>query len=162
MTCLKAAVLAASVLFLSPVLAQDQPAASKPADNMQIMVEKVRADKKLLVANNMKLTEQEAQGFWPLYDSYQKDLQALNQRLEKVLKEYAELYNAGSVPDATAKTLWNEYMSIEEGEVQLKRSYVPKLEKALPMNKVVRYLQLETKVRSAIKYDMAKRIPLVE
>src|SRR5688572_25607345 len=134
MTCLKAAVLAASVLFLSPVLAQDQPAASKPADNMQIMVEKVRADKKLLVANNMKLTEQEAQGFWPLYDSYQKDLQALNQRLEKVLKEYAELYNAGSVPDATAKTLWNEYMSIED-EVELKRRYYVKMQKELLMMK---------------------------
>lgn len=161
----RAAALAATVLFLSPVLAQDTaaPAAGKPADNMQIMLEKVRADKKLLVANNMKLTEQEATGFWPLYEGYQKELQALNGRLEKVIKQYAEAYNAGTaIPDATAKQMWGEFLAIQEGEVQLQRSYVTKLEKVLPMNKVVRYLQLETKVRSAIKYDMAKRIPLVE
>ena len=161
----RATALAATVLFLSPVLAQDTaaPAAGKPADNMQIMLEKVRADKKLLVANNMKLTEQEATGFWPLYEGYQKELQALNGRLEKVIKQYAEAYNAGTaIPDATAKQMWGEFLAIQEGEVQLQRSYVTKLEKVLPMNKVVRYLQLETKVRSAIKYDMAKRIPLVE
>ena len=161
----RAAALATTVLFLSPVVAQDTaaPPATKPADNMQIMLDKVRADKKLLVANNMKLTEQEATGFWPLYEGYQKELQALNGRLEKVIKQYAEAYNAGTaIPDATAKQMWGEFLSIQEGEVQLQRSYVTKLEKVLPMNKVVRYLQLETKVRSAIKYDMAKRIPLVE
>jgi hypothetical protein len=164
MTCLKAGVLLATVFFLSPVVAQEgKPAEAKPADNMQIMLDKVRADKKLLVANNMKLSEQEAQGFWPVYDAYQKDLQQLNNRLQKAIKGYADLYNqGGSMPDATAKQLMDEALAIEEAEVQLKRSYVPKLEKVLPMAKVARYLQLETKVRSAIKYDMAKSIPLME
>jgi hypothetical protein len=35
-------------------------AQEKPADNMQIVLEKIRADKKLLVAENMQLTEAEA------------------------------------------------------------------------------------------------------
>jgi hypothetical protein len=39
-------------------LAQD-----KPADNMQILRDKIKADKKLLVATNMELTEPEAKGF---------------------------------------------------------------------------------------------------
>jgi len=37
------------------VAAQD-----KPADNMQIMRDKIKADKKLVVAGNMELTESEA------------------------------------------------------------------------------------------------------
>ena len=38
------------------------PAASqeKALDNMQIVIEKIRADKKLLVAENMQLTDAEA------------------------------------------------------------------------------------------------------
>jgi hypothetical protein len=140
-----------------PVLAQD-----KPADNMQILMEKVKADKKLLVANNMKLTEEEAKGFWPVYDAYQKDLQQVNGRLEKAVKAYSEAYNKGPVSDETAKKLLDEALSIEESEVQLKRSYVPKLEKVLPVSKVARYLQIETKVRSAAKYELARLIPLVE
>jgi hypothetical protein len=45
-------------------------AQDKPADNMQIMREKVKADKKLLVASNMQLTEAEAKAFWPVYEEY--------------------------------------------------------------------------------------------
>lgn len=154
---LRVAVIAMAMLPVAPVLAQD-----KPADNMEIMLEKVRADKKLLVANNMKLTEEEAKGFWPIYDATQKELQQVNGRLEKALKAYADAYNKGPVSNETAKQLLEEALAIEESELQLKRSYVPKLEKVVPVSKVARYLQIETKVRSAAKYELARLIPLVE
>ncbi|RPJ43166.1 MAG: hypothetical protein EHM27_01380, partial [Deltaproteobacteria bacterium] len=41
-------------------------AQDKAADNMQILREKIKADKKLVVAGNMELTESEAKGFWPI------------------------------------------------------------------------------------------------
>jgi hypothetical protein len=160
MKAIGAGVLAATMVLASTAIAQEQPA--KAADNMQILMDKVRADKKLLVANNMKLSEEEAKAFWPVYDAYQKDLQALNARYEKGLKAYADAYNKGPVANETAKQLLDEMLAIDEAEVQLKRSFVPKLEKALPMSKVARYLQLETKIRSAVRYDLSRRIPLLE
>ena len=150
-------VLAAALVVPAGALAQD-----KPADNTQVLLEKVRADKKLLVAANMDLTEDEAKRFWPVYDAFQQDLQQINGRLEKAIKSYADVYEQGSVPDATAKQLLDEALAIEEAEVQLKRAYVPKLEKVLPMSKVARYLQIETKIRSAIKNELAAGIPLVK
>ena len=66
-------------------LAQD-----KPADNMQILRDKIKADKKLVVAANMELTETEAKGFWPIYEEYQKDLQKINRRIAKLLDSYAD------------------------------------------------------------------------
>ena len=152
----------AITLLSASAMAAEEPAADKAADNMQILMDKVRADKKLLVATNMKLTDEEAKGFWPVYDAYQKDLQALNARYEKGLKAYAEAYNKGPVPNETAKHLLDEMLSVDEAEAQLKRSFVPKLEKVLPIAKVARYLQLETKIRSAVRYDLARRIPLIE
>ena len=65
-------------------------AQDKPADNMQILRDKIKADKKLVVATNMELTESEAKGFWPIYEQYQKELQKINQRLGKVLESYAD------------------------------------------------------------------------
>jgi hypothetical protein len=41
---------------------------------MDILRDKIKADKKLLVADNMQLTDREAKGFWPIYDACQKDL----------------------------------------------------------------------------------------
>ena len=69
-------------------------AQDKPADNMQILREKIKADKKLLVANNMELTESEAKNFWPVYEQYQKDLQQINRRIATLLDRYAADFQA--------------------------------------------------------------------
>ena len=138
------------------------PAAAQTASDMQILAQKIKADKKLVVAANMQLTEDEAKGFWPVYDAYQKDLASLNKQLVGVIKNYADAYNKGPVSDETAKKLINEAIAIEEAEVKLKRSYLPKLEKAIPGMKVARYLQIENKVRAVIRYELAAQIPLVQ
>lgn len=146
-------VLTIAALAMMPVVAQD---------NMQILRDKIKADKKLVVAVNMGLTESEAKGFWPVYDAYQKDLQGINERLGKLILKYADAYNKGPVSNDTAKKLLGEMLAIEESELKLKRAYVPKLEKALPEWKVARYLQIENKIRAIVKYELAAEVPLVE
>jgi hypothetical protein len=138
------------------------PAAAQTASDMQILAQKIKADKKVVVAANMQLTEAEAKGFWPVYDAYQKDLQGINKRLLGAIKSYADAYNKGPVSDDTAKKLINEAIAIEDAEVKLKRSYVPKLEKVIPGMKVARYLQIENKIRAIGKYELAAQIPLVQ
>jgi hypothetical protein len=134
----------------------------KPADNMQILRDKIKADKKLLVASNMELTESEAKAFWPVYEQYQKDLTAINKRIGKLIETYAADYRANTLTDEKAKKLTDEYVTIEKAEAGLKESYVPKLLKVLPPKKVARYLQIENKIRSVVKYELAGEIPLVQ
>src|SRR5262245_39381104 len=76
--------------------------------NMQILRDKVKADKKLLVAANMELTDAEAKGFWPVYEAYQKDLQSLNGRTKNAILSYAEAYNNKTLTDEKAKQLSDE------------------------------------------------------
>jgi hypothetical protein len=146
---------AALVGMAIPVGAQD-----KPADNMQILREKIKADKKLMVATNIELTESEAKGFWPVYEEYQKDLIAINQRIGKLIESYAADYRANTLTDDKAKKLVDELAAIEQAEAGLKTTYVPKLSKVLPLKKVARYLQIENKVRALVKYELAASIPL--
>ena len=162
--------LAGTVLFAAPAIAQEAgntPATaedSTTADtNMQILIQKIKADKKLLVASNMDLTDAEGKKFWPLYDAYQKELMQLNQHLAKTIKEYADAYNAGkgTISNDKAKKLLNEALSVEEGEVKLKRSYADKIGKVLPATKTARYIQIENKVRAVVKMELAQQIPLV-
>lgn len=150
-----------AVLFsLSVLLAL--PAAAQTASDMRILAEKIKADKKLVVAANMQLTESEAKDFWPVYEAYQKDLAAVNKRLFSVIKSYADAYNKGPVSDEAAKKLINQAIAVEEAEVKLKRSYVPRLEKVLPGMKVARYIQIENKIRAIVRYELAAQIPLVD
>ena len=137
-------------------------AQDKPADNMQILRDKIKADKKLVVATNMELTESEAKNFWPIYDGYQKDLQRINRRIVNLLESYAADFRSKSLTDDKAKKLIDEAMAIEQAEANLKSTYAPKLSKALPVKKVARYLQIENKIRAVVKYDLAQGVPLVK
>ena len=129
--------------------------------NMEILKQKLKADKKLIVAGNMDLSEADAKKFWPVYDAYQKDLEQVNQKLGQTIKEYAEAFNKGPVQDNTAKKLLGDVLSLEEQETKLKRTYADKLEKVLPYSKVARYIQIENKIRALIKMELAQQIPLV-
>ncbi len=146
-----------TILVVSPAVSQD-----KPADNMQILRDKIKADKKLIVAANMELTESEAKGFWPVYEAYQKDFDAINQRIVKLIKSYAADDMANNLTDDKAQKLTAEFVNIQKAEAELQASYVPKLSKVLPPKKVARYLQIENKFRAAVKYEFAVNIPLVE
>ena len=150
------AMLGAAVLLLTIVgtaAAQDQP-----ADNMELVKQKVRTDKKLFIAENMELTEEQAAAFWPVYESYQAELEKNFDRMAKLIEKYAANYE--TLTDAMAKKIVNEWFDIEEKELKLRKSYLPKFRKVLPEIKVARYFQLESKITAIVDYAMAANIPL--
>ncbi len=141
----------------SPIWAQEQL-----ASNMDILRDKIKADKKLLIAENLSLTESEATKFWPVYEEYQKELEAINQKLTQTVESYAAEYNAATLTDEKAKTLMTDALAVEEAELALKRKYLEKLSGIIPAMEAVRYLQMENKIRALIRFDLAAYIPLVE
>jgi hypothetical protein len=148
-------ILGAILVIVVPGIAQE-----KPADNMQIVLEKIRADKKLLVAENLQLTEAEAKGFWPVYGRYQDELFLLRGRTAKLITDYADAYDQMS--NDTAKKLLDEYMTIEALGLKLRQAYLPKFRGVLPEVKVVRYYQIENKIQAVLVYEIASKIPLVK
>jgi hypothetical protein len=132
----------------------------KPADNMQILREKIHADKKLLVAENMQLTEAEAKVFWPVYDQYQEELFLLRARTVKLIKDYADAYE--KMTNDKAKKLLDELMIIETLGPKLRQTYLPKFRKVLPEAKVARYYQIENKIQAGLMYELAENIPLMK
>src|SRR5213083_298806 len=94
--------------------AQTKPSESdKPASNLEIIHEKLKADKKLIVAKYMELTGLEGEKFWSVFEEYQKDVEKLNQRLHNLLQSYAADYRNKSLIDDKAKKLIDEALAIE-------------------------------------------------
>jgi Spy/CpxP family protein refolding chaperone len=143
--------------MVAPAMAQNAG-----TTNMEILRQKVKADKKLLVAQNLNLTDEEAAAFWPVYDAYQIDLHEINQRMAAAINAYADAYNAGPVSNDAAKKLLDEALAIDEAELQMKKAAVPKVLAALPAMKAARYIQIESKIRALLRYELAASIPLVE
>jgi hypothetical protein len=135
-------------------------AQEKPTDDMQILMEKIKADKKLLVSENMQLSEAEAKKFWPVYDQYQNELFILRTRSLKLIEDYAK--NSESMTNDIAKKLLDEYLTIERLRQKVRDAYLPKFRKAIPGIKVARYYQIENKISAVVNYELAKLIPLVK
>ena len=143
--------------------AQTRPAGNdKPASNLEIVHEKLKADKKLIVSKYMELTESEAKKFWPVYDEYQADVQKSNERIRILLESYAADYKNKSLTDEKAKKLLDEWIAIEQDEGKRRSAFAPKVLQALPAKKAARYLQIENEYRILLRYDLAKSVPLAQ
>jgi uncharacterized protein YwgA len=127
---------------------------------MAILREKIRADKKLVVAVNMELTKSEAKAFWPIYGRYQKELTKHYTRLKSLVEKYAQ--NHKTMTDKVAKELVDEWFDVQAGQMKLWRSYLPEFRKALPDVKVMRFYQVESKIDTVLRYELASIIPLAQ
>lgn len=156
----RSAFLAVGLAMLFLIMAGTLPAQDKPADNMQIVLEKIKADKKLLIAQNMQLTEAESKTFWPVYEQYQNELFLLRMRTLQLIKDYGAAYE--NMTNSTAKNLIDEYITIETLRLRLGETYLPKFRNVLPDVKVVRYYQIENKINAILAYELAKNIPLLK
>lgn len=154
---LRAVVCACSLLAAPMAIAEGNAA---DATDMQALRNAVRADKKALVAETLKLTNAEAKKFWPIYDSYQRSLDLANQRRNVVI---VDLVGAREpITDLYARNLSNELMAADEAEIKARRTMHNKVLKAIPVRKAARYLQLESKIRAFQDYDIAVAIPLLK
>ena len=151
-----------TVFAIASALAAPAMAQNAGTTNMEILRQKIKADKKLVVAENLNLSDAEAAVFWPVYERTRRICRQINQRLAAAIGAYADAFNKGPVTNETAKKLLDEALAIDDAEVQLKKAAVPKIMAALPAMKAARYIQIENKIRAAIRYELAANIPLVQ
>jgi hypothetical protein len=159
--------LAAAVLAAGLMLAQFAWAEDKIADvtDMDALRAAVRADKKAFVASTLKLTPEEAKRFWPIYDNYQRSVDAANRRRSLAVQAIAGLDKP--ISDLYARNLANDLIGADEEEVRARRAITNRLmrgvpTRVMPPRKAARYLQLESKIRAMQAYDIATGIPLVK
>jgi hypothetical protein len=150
--CIAAASLGAS--------AQVQPTPGETAQRVDSVRQAMRGDRRALVEKNMQLTPQEARAFWPLYDDYQRDLDRIAQRQNRAIIDYINTERV--MTDANARRIAREVLKADGDEQSLRERTFRKMLSALPARKAVRWLQIENKLRTLQRYDIAERIPLVQ
>lgn len=123
--------------------------------------ERRRADKRVVVANNLQLSEGEAKVFWPIYDSHQARLSALNDRTVRMIERYAAALRGAGGDDVLASSLIREMGEIADEEHRMTRALLSEVPKVLSPVKAARYLQIENKIRAGERSYIAESVPLV-
>ena len=141
-----------------------QPAASKEADasidqEIAMMRSDLRSNRKQVIAANMKLTDAEAEKFWPIYDQYVNELVKINNAKYALIKEYLQSSN---LTDAQADTLSKRWLDVDSSVAQLRLKYIPKFRSALSAKGTAMFYQIDRRVQMMIDLQLSSSLPLVE
>src|SRR6202453_4228663 len=69
-------------------------------EDIALLRKDLRAMKMQVIGQNMSLSDEEGQKFWPIYNHYVKDLQQVNDQKYALLKQYAEMWATMTDQDA--------------------------------------------------------------
>jgi len=133
-------------------------AAQTVKDTLEVTRQAVEGQRRILVAGAIPLTDAEADAFWPLYDAYEKERRPLDERANKQVADF--LARSASLTDAEAKAMIEEALAIDEGKLRVRRAWLGRMLKAIPPGKVARFFQIDNKLDSVVRADIAKQIPL--
>lgn len=155
--CFAAALFAVAIVSGCPAWAEGN---ATDVTDMQALRAAVQADKKAYVASTLALSDAEAKKFWPIYDAYQRALDAANRSRNLAIE--GVIGRDKPLSDPYARNLTKDLIDADEAEVRARRTLQNRLMRALPPKKVARYLHLEAKIRAAQAYDIAAALPLVK
>ncbi len=126
---------------------------SAQAQNEQNIEEKIEAKKIAFITTELDLTSEEAQDFWPIYNSLSNELkEAKSDRKHKKNENFEHL------SDSEAISLLNEHIETQERELAIKKKYTDQFLQVLPPQKVLQLYSLERAFKSRMINSLKKRM----
>ena len=135
-------------LLMLPFLAQAQGPFQDRLDKMEGKLEAQRA---AYITNELELSSQESQAFWPIYNEWKAE-EMKNRR--KVDPET----NTKTMTEAEADRVIQQMFEVQEKETEIRKTYFKKLRAAIPPQKLARLPAAERGFREQIVRQTASKI----
>jgi hypothetical protein len=127
---------------------------------IDILKKDIQTEAKILVGENLEMTEDQAKVFWPLYDEYAAELLELsNERLNVISSYMLDYYD---LSDEKAETLVNQAMDIEQKRLDLKRKHIAKMNEVLPQKLVGKFFQIDNYLQTLLTIQRQSTIPFIK
>ena len=105
--------------------------------------EKIAAFRADVFTRVLRLTPEEAQGFWPVYNEFQEQREKIQQSARPAKQE-------DQMTDAEVEEQIKRHFEKKQRELDLERDLYQKLRKVLPSRKIVRIPAAEREFREAL------------
>jgi hypothetical protein len=128
--------------------------------DIQLLRQDLRSRKKQIVAANLKLTDDQATKFWPVYDQYIAEQTKIHDQKYAIFKEYASSW--GTITDAQATDLTNRALAVDNQVTQLRIKYLPNFMKVLPGKQVATFYQIDRRLQMMVDLQLMSQVPLVQ
>ena len=134
------------------------PATGQAKDQSDVTRSIIQAERRSIVAATMQLDYGQAALFWPLYDAYRDEVGLVNERTFKLLDDYAAAYP--TLNDDQAARLLDEWLDIERDTLDIRHKWARRFGRRLPARVVARFFQLDSRLDTVVRAELAKVVPL--
>jgi hypothetical protein len=122
---------------------------SQDGQRREKMKDKFKAQKVAFITSELELTETESQKFWPIFNSYQEELETLRSANDKKPTK--------DMTDKEAEDLIYAKLEGRSKEIDIQKKYVQKLKTAIPARKVALLFGLEKEFKEKVISNMKDR-----
>jgi len=129
-----------------------------PDDFIDLLRKDVRSQKKQIIAENMDLSDAEAEKFWPVYDRYAAELSRIYDTKIALLKDYAQSYSG--MTGEEAENYIRKRAEVEHSILELRLKYMPTFRKVLSGRETALFYQLDWRLGLAIDVQLVQE-PLI-
>lgn len=129
-------------------------------EEIQLMRKDIRSQRKQIIAANMKLTDVEAEKFWPVYEQYVSELVKINGTKYALIKQYVQ--TGGALTDTEAESAVKQWVDVDESLAQLRMKYIPNFRKVLSPKNTALFYQLDRRVQLMIDLQLATALPPIQ
>lgn len=114
---------------------------AQPGPKHEEKKEKVEAMKIGFITQQMELTPEEAQKFWPIYNQMNNEIETL--RKERKLSRENAKETFETMSDAEIEKLINDEMASRQKELDIHKKYVAQFKSVLSIKKVAQFYKAE-------------------
>jgi Spy/CpxP family protein refolding chaperone len=136
----------------------DDASQPKLDDFIELLRKDVRSQKKQIIAENMDLSDAQAEKFWPIYDQYAAELSRIYDTKIALLKDYSENYS--TMTGEQAENYIRKRAEVEQSIMQLRLKYMPSFRKVLSGRETALFYQLDWRLGLAIDVELVQ-VPLI-
>jgi hypothetical protein len=119
---------------------------------------------KLAVMENLMLSDEESEKFWPVFRRFQENLYNLDKKHFELISLYLKKNKDKSLTDEQAKNMIDAHFTLVENRRRLLKDFAIflEMEKVLPVKKIFRYLQIQQNIDAVEQYEISQKVPLLE
>jgi len=129
-----------------------------PDDFIELLRKDVRSQKKQIIAENMDLSDAEAEKFWPVYDRYAAELSRIYDTKIVLLNDYSKNYS--SMTGEQAENYIRKRAEVEQSIMELRLKYMPAFRKVLSGRETALFYQLDWRLGLAVDVELVE-VPLI-
>ncbi len=153
--------LAVMMLWSLAAAAQTVEVKAKPItdDDVKLLRQDIQSVKDDVITKTMEFSPEEQKTFWPVYREYSAKQHEFADRRLKIITEYAQKLD--KMDDATANSLTDRMLQLEDDYQALRRTYYPKFVQSIGAKRAAKFFQVDNRLSMMVNVQLASEVPLI-